>query len=51
MKLTPMPHARNFARAVLFEHSVFVVGGSETAGPSHSSAGSRIVESYSAPCR
>jgi N-acetylneuraminic acid mutarotase len=49
--LEPMPHARNFARAVLFKGGVYVVGGSPTAGSSHASAGSRIVESYSAGCR
>lgn len=50
-KVAPMPHARNFARAVLFKGSVFVVGGSQTAGTSHASAGSPIVESYHASCR
>jgi N-acetylneuraminic acid mutarotase len=50
-KLAPMQHARNFARAVVFKRSVFVAGGSPTAGTSHASAGSRIVESYHAPCR
>lgn len=50
-KVSVMPHARNFARAVTFKGRVFVVGGSETAGSSHASAGSRIVESYRAPCR
>jgi len=49
-KLAPMPHARNFARAVLFNGGVLVVGGSPTAGSSHASAGSQIVESYRAPC-
>lgn len=50
-KLEPMPHARNFARAVLFRNSVYVVGGSPMAGPSHASAGSPIVESYHTRCR
>lgn len=50
-KLAPMPSARNFARAVLYKGNVFVVGGSRTAGTSHASAGSRIVESYRARCR
>jgi N-acetylneuraminic acid mutarotase len=50
-ELEPMPHARNFARSVLFKASVYVVGGSPTAGSSHASAGSRIVESYSTGCR
>ena len=49
--LEPMPHARNFARAVAFKGSVYVVGGSPTAGTSHASAGSRIVETFTARCR
>lgn len=49
-KLERMPHARNFARAVLFEGGVYVVGGSPTAGTSHASAGSSIVERYRARC-
>lgn len=49
--LAPMPHARNFARAVLLHGTVYVVGGSPTAGSSHASAGSRIVESYRKSCR
>ena len=49
-KLAPLPHARNFARAVLFKGAVYVVGGSPTAGSSHASAGSRIVESFRASC-
>lgn len=51
IRLTPMPHARNFARAVIYEDAVWVVGGSPTAGPSHASAGSMIVESFAAKCR
>jgi N-acetylneuraminic acid mutarotase len=46
-----LPQARNFARAVLFKRAVYVLGGSETAGSSHASAGSTIVESYHSPCR
>jgi N-acetylneuraminic acid mutarotase len=46
----PMLHARNFARAVLFKDSVYVVGGSLTPGSSHASAGSKIVESFNATC-
>ncbi len=49
--VTPLPTARNFARAVLFKDSVFVVGGSPSAGPSHSSPGSTIVESFHVDCR
>jgi N-acetylneuraminic acid mutarotase len=47
---TPMPTARNFARAVLFQNDVYVVGGSPTAGASHASAGSTVVESFHAAC-
>lgn len=49
LALPPMPHARNFARAVLFDGSVYVVGGSTAAGSSHASAGSAIVESFHIP--
>jgi N-acetylneuraminic acid mutarotase len=45
-----MPTARNFARAVLFGDDVYVVGGSPTAGSSHSSAGSAVVESFHSTC-
>jgi N-acetylneuraminic acid mutarotase len=48
--IAPMPTARNFARAVVREGSVYVVGGSKAAGSSHASAGSAIVEVFSAPC-
>jgi N-acetylneuraminic acid mutarotase len=46
----PMPTARNFARAVVFDRAVYVVGGSQAAGSSHESAGSNIVERFSASC-
>jgi N-acetylneuraminic acid mutarotase len=45
-EMAPMPTARNFARAVLFGDSVYIVGGSPTAGSSHSSAGSAVVERF-----
>jgi hypothetical protein len=48
--LAPMPTGRNFARAVVFEGAVYVVGGSPTPEPSHASAGSAIVERYAARC-
>ncbi|HVO89210.1 MAG TPA: kelch repeat-containing protein [Casimicrobiaceae bacterium] len=48
--LAPMPTPRNFARAVLFEHAVFVIGGSPTPEPSHASHGSAVVERFFAPC-
>jgi N-acetylneuraminic acid mutarotase len=49
----PLPHlptARNFARAVLFDGAVFVVGGSADAGNSHGSSGSAVVERYRRNC-
>lgn len=48
--LTPMPTARNFARAVIFGGEVHVVGGSPTAGSSHDATGSPTMESYQDPC-
>ena len=41
-----MPTHRNFARAVVLGPDVYVVGGSELSGSSHSSAGSTIVERF-----
>jgi N-acetylneuraminic acid mutarotase len=41
-----MPTARSYARAVVVHDAVYVVGGSRSAGSSHSAAGSRIVERY-----
>ncbi|WP_161974422.1 Kelch repeat-containing protein [Piscinibacter terrae] len=49
-RIASMPTARNFARAVVRDGSVYVVGGSRAAGSSHESAGSAIVEAFSAPC-
>lgn len=43
---TPMPTARNFARAVLFRGRVYVVGGSTVYGRSHASPGAGVVESF-----
>jgi len=43
---TPMPTPRNFARAVLLKGTVYTIGGSITAGSSHASSGSRVVESF-----
>lgn len=48
-ELPPMPTPRTFARAVVFGDSVYVVGGSPTAGSSHSSAGSGVVERFRRP--
>lgn len=42
----PMATARSFARAVLFKDAVYVVGGNTDAGPSHSAAGSAVVERF-----
>ncbi len=44
--MPPMPTARNFARAVVFEGAVYVVGGSREAGSSHASSGSDVVERF-----
>jgi N-acetylneuraminic acid mutarotase len=43
-----MPTARNYARAVPFRGSVYLIGGNPTVGMSHSSAGSTIVERFQA---
>jgi len=51
IEVSPLPTARNFARAVLFGNDVVVVGGSPTTGSSHSSASSAIVESFHADCQ
>ena len=42
--VTKLPTARSYARAVLFEDEVLVVGGSLSAGSSHAARGSRLVE-------
>jgi N-acetylneuraminic acid mutarotase len=41
-----MPTARNFARAIILEDAVYVVGGSPTPQARHASIGSAIVERY-----
>ena len=43
---TPMPTARNFARAVLFKRRAYIVGGSTVYGRSHASPGAGVVESF-----
>lgn len=45
-KLAPMPTPRNFARAVILNDAVYVVGGSPTPEASHASTGSAIVERF-----
>lgn len=47
----PMPTARNFARAVVMNDAVYVVGGSPTPGSSHASEGSSVVERFHIDCR
>jgi N-acetylneuraminic acid mutarotase len=49
--VAPLPTPRNFARAVVFEGAVWVIGGSLAPGSSHSSAGSRTVERFDPGCR
>lgn len=43
---TPMPTARNFARAVLFRGDLLVVGGSLEPATSHAPVGSAVVERF-----
>ena len=45
-RVSRMPTARNYRRAVLFHDAVHVVGGSRSAGSSHAAARSRIVERF-----
>lgn len=48
---TPMRSARNYARAVAFKGSVYLIGGNPTVGMSHSAEGSTVVERFDAGCR
>jgi N-acetylneuraminic acid mutarotase len=41
-----MPSTRNYARAVVFDGSVYLVGGNPTVGMSHSATGSTLVERF-----
>jgi len=43
-RVDSMPTARNYARSVVYHGRIYVVGGSERAGASHSASGSRVVE-------
>jgi len=45
-RATKLRTARNYARAVVFRKAIYVVGGSTSAGSSHSAAGSRVVERF-----
>jgi N-acetylneuraminic acid mutarotase len=48
-RVSRMPTARNYARAVVRGGSVYVVGGNRRAGASHSGAGSAVVERFALP--
>jgi N-acetylneuraminic acid mutarotase len=45
-RVTAMPTARSFARAVVFRDRIYVVGGSRFFGDSHAAEGSRVVETF-----
>jgi N-acetylneuraminic acid mutarotase len=45
-RVAKLPTPRNYARAVVFHKSIYVVGGSTSAGASHSASGSRVVERF-----
>jgi N-acetylneuraminic acid mutarotase len=45
-RVSKLPTARNYARAVVLKDAVYVVGGSRLAGDSHSGSGSAIVERF-----
>jgi N-acetylneuraminic acid mutarotase len=49
-RVSTMPTPRNFARAVILDEAVYVVGGSPTPEPSHASSGSAIVERFRESC-
>jgi N-acetylneuraminic acid mutarotase len=44
--VTPMPNARKFVRAVVFDHSVYIIGGSVVPANSHSPQGSASVQKF-----
>lgn len=45
-RVAKLPVPRNYARAAVLDGAVYVVGGSRSAGASHSAAGSRVVERF-----
>jgi N-acetylneuraminic acid mutarotase len=45
-RVSKLPTARNYARAVVFKDAVYVVGGNRSAGDSHSGSGSAVVERF-----
>jgi N-acetylneuraminic acid mutarotase len=47
---TPLPTARSFARTVVLDGTIYVVGGSTQHGQSHASAGGGTVEQSSTTC-
>lgn len=47
--VAPMPTARSFARAVIFQGSIYVVGGSPTPQRSHAPTGLATVERFDLP--
>jgi N-acetylneuraminic acid mutarotase len=49
-QVSTMPTPRNFARAVVLDGAVYVVGGSTSPEASHASVGSAIVERFQVPC-
>jgi len=49
VRATALPVARNYARTLAFDDAIYVVGGSTSAGASHSAAGSRRVDRFSLP--
>ncbi len=49
-RVTSMPTPRNFARAVILDHAVYVVGGSPLPEASHASTGSAVVERFRESC-
>jgi N-acetylneuraminic acid mutarotase len=46
----PMPHARNYARAVTLHGSVYLIGGNSTVENAHAARGSTLVERFTAQC-
>jgi hypothetical protein len=45
-RISKLPTARSYARAVVLKDAVYVVGGSRVAGDSHSGSGSAVVERF-----
>jgi N-acetylneuraminic acid mutarotase len=45
-RVSKLPTARNYARAVVFKDAVYVVGGSRVAGDSHGATGSALVDRF-----